>query len=495
MSKTRNALYFTETIRYCEQKAINSLGISEDELMAQAGAFAFGLLKSHYPDVKNIAVFCGGGNNGGDGYVLALLAHQQNFTVTVYQFKALEQLPTAARNAAQLAINAGVLCQPFEDAVEGEAELIVDGLLGIGLHGEVRGAIAHAITIINESGLPVLSLDIPSGLDADTGCVLGACVKAAVTATFIAPKAGMYTADGPDHCGKVICHRLHLERCLSATEPAAYLIDASNFHQPLVVRRKNSHKSLYGHVLIIGGGPGMPGAVFLAAQAALRVGAGMVTVATLPAHAQGMLPLLPEVMVHAIDKADDLMPLLKKATVCVVGPGLGESAWASELFKTTIGAQLPLVIDASALGLLADCVQYDDSWVLTPHPGEAARLLHCSTSDVQANRFLAARRIQQKYGGCVVLKGVGSIINGHDNSSYVCTAGNPGMATAGMGDVLSGIIASLIAQGLSLTEATKLAVWLHATAADDAAAAEGKRGLIASDLMPYLRRRMNVLNE
>lgn len=493
MSKHKKALYLTKQIRLCERKALDELGMTAECLMMRAGTAAFNTLKTLYPDVRSIAVFCGGGNNAGDGYVLAKLAHQQGFSVVVYPFKAIGDLPATANLAARAAVTAGVSCQNLDDVIDGEVELVVDALLGIGLQGPASGSIAHAIALINDSELPVLALDIPSGLDADTGQALGVCINAEVTTTFIAEKVGLFTLDGPDHCGKIVCDSLQLDHCLATLSPAAYRLNEQLFHGIMTPRRKNSYKGSYGHVLIIGGGPGMPGAPYLAAHAALRVGAGMVTIATLPEHAGKVLPLLPEAMIYAITDVDSLKPLLTRATVCVIGPGLGECKWALSLFRAVISAQLPLVIDASALHLLANHPQHDDNWVLTPHPGEAASLLGCSTADIQVDRCQSAQLIQQQYGGCVVLKGVGSVVNTGERETYLCTAGNPGMASAGMGDVLSGVIGGLLAQGVGLADAAKLGVWLHARAADEAVVIQGELGLMASDLMPYLRRQINKI--
>ncbi len=491
MSKPETAIYLTKQIRLCERKAVEDLGLTEDALMERAGVAAFNTLQAYYPNVKNIAVFCGGGNNAGDGYVLARVALQHGLSVIVYHYKAIEDLPSTACHAAITAIAAGVPSQSFDDVIDEDVELVVDGLLGIGIKGNVSDPIAHAINLINDSGLPVLSLDLPSGLDADTGRVAGVCVNASVTTTFIGVKVGMLTLDGPDQCGRIVCHNLQLESCLATIPAAAYQLDKHLVRDFITPRRKNTHKGMYGHVLVIGGGPGMPGAVYLAALAALRVGAGMVTIATHPEHAGHVLPLLPEAMIYGVSCVDELLPLLAKATVCVIGPGLGEDAWARELFTATIAAQLPLVIDASALRMLALNPQHDDDWVLTPHPGEAASLMACSTADIQADRCKAARLIQQEYGGSVVLKGVGTIVNTGMHEASICIAGNPGMATAGMGDVLSGVIGGLLAQGLPLSTATRLGVWLHATAADEAVVAAGERGLLAGDLMPYLRSLLN----
>ena len=258
-----------------------------------------------------------------------------------------------------------------------------------------------------------------------------------------------------------------------------------------MARKKNSHKGEYGHVLVIGGGVGMPGAVALAAKAALRTGAGAVSIVTMPEHVSAVLPLVPEAMIWGIDQVNDLKPLLEKASFCILGPGLGESEWAKTLFLAAISSQLPMLIDASALRLLAQVPQNDDNWILTPHPGEAASLLSCSTKEIQENRFQSAALIQKKYGGVVVLKGSGTLIQTLEKNVFICPKGNPGMATAGMGDVLSGIIAGLCAQGLSLSEAAMLGVWLHALAADSITKDQGERGLIASDLINRIPKILN----
>jgi NAD(P)H-hydrate epimerase len=458
----------------------------EHELMSRAGMEVFSFVQQMYPHVRHIAVFCGAGNNAGDGYEFARLAHEYGLSVIVYQCKALEDLPAAARVAASKAIQAGVECQSADEPLDGEVELIVDALLGIGLKGPVHGVIATAIHQINASGLPVLSLDVPSGLNADTGLVEHFCVKATATLTFIALKTGMYTLDGADYCGEIHCRTLQLDAIVTQLIPWASLLNSHNLSLPLIARKKNSHKGNYGHVLIIGGGPGMPGAVSLAAKAAMRSGAGAVSIATWPDHAKSVLPLVPEAMIWGIKSEKDLNPLLHKATVCVIGPGLGESDWARSLFLAAITSQLPMVIDASALRLLADHPQVDDNWILTPHPGEAGSLLASTPQDIQNDRFQSATAIQHQYGGVVVLKGAGTVIQTDENQRFICPKGNPGMASAGMGDVLTGIIAGLCAQGLSLNDAAKVGVWIHAVAGDQIAQSLGEIGILASDLLDLL---------
>lgn len=491
MSQLEYALYNSAQIRTCEQQTPRLYHFDDYQLMLQAGTEAFFFFLRTFPQVRYLAVFCGSGNNAGDGYVLARLAQKHGLNVVVYQCKAIEDLPEIAQKAALEAQDAGVDLQSADEPLDPEIELIVDALLGIGLRGPVYGMIAAAVQQINSSGLPVLSLDIPSGLNADSGRVANVCVQATMTLTFIGQKTGMYTLDGPDYCGEIHCHHLKLEPYLAGIKPFACLLNKNNVVLPLPKRNRNSHKGEFGHVVIIGGGVGMPGAVALAARATMRAGAGAVSIATRVEHVAAVLPLVPEAMVWGIDEPEELRALLAKATFCIVGPGLGESEWATALFLAAISSQLPMIIDASGLRLLAQYPQMDDNWILTPHPGEAASLLSCSSQEVQEDRCRSAALIQQQYGGVVVLKGAGSIIQTLEKNVFLCPKGNPGMASAGMGDVLSGIIAGLCAQGLALSEAAKLGVWVHAVAADAVTQEQGEAGLLASDL---LNRLPNILN-
>lgn len=257
------------------------------------------------------------------------------------------------------------------------------------------------------------------------------------------------------------------------------------------VRARDAHKGDFGHVLVIGGQPGMSGAARLAGEAALRAGAGLVSVATHPEHASVLNSGRPELMCHAVANAETLKPLLERSTVLAVGPGLGQSEWARGLLVAVWDTDLPMIVDADALNLLAREPMRRDRWILTPHPGEAARLLGCSATEVQADRRTAVRALQARYGGVVVLKGAGTLI-ADGVQCRVCTAGNPGMASGGMGDVLTGVIAGLCAQGMSLSSAAAAGVLVHALAADAAALRDGERGLLASDLLPELRRWVNA---
>jgi NAD(P)H-hydrate epimerase len=338
----------------------------------------------------------------------------------------------------------------------------------------------------------VLALDIPSGLHADTGCILGSAVRAALTVTFIGLKQGLFTADGPDCCGELAFEGLEVPAAVYGWQLlSARRIDWPRFADLLPPRPRGAHKGRFGHVLVIGGDLGMAGASRLAGEAALRAGAGLVSVATRAEHVAALVAGRPELMVHGVSTPEDLRPLLGRATVVAVGPGLGRGAWGRALFGAAVRAGLPLVVDADALNLLAEGPRQLADGILTPHPGEAARLLGVTPADVHADRFAAAAALQERFGGVVVLKGAGSIVRGPGiRPPAVCSAGNPGMATAGVGDVLTGVIAGLLAQGLGADDAAEMGVCVHSAAGDRAAAA-GERGLIASDLLGPLRALLN----
>jgi len=486
-----NRLYNNQHIRELEKLAIDG-GIAEYQLMLTAGEAAFSQLVAHYPNTKHIIVCAGKGNNAGDGFVVARLAKAHHVSVTVYSLAALDDLKGAALQAAQDAIKAGVDIEPFSPEKALHADVIVDALLGTGIQGEVKAPYDAVIQAMNASESPVVALDVPSGLDVDTGDILGCAVEAALTVTFIAGKPGLFTNKAPAYCGMVIVHDLHVPaECFANVACDAQLISWSNTQARLPKRRRDAYKGDHGHVLVIGGDYGMGGAVRMAAEAALRVGSGLVSVATRPEHVTVVNCSRPEIMCHQVAKADDIAPLIEKATVIAIGPGLGKSEWAQALLTEVLACDKPKVIDADALNLLADIRLQRNDWVLTPHPGEAARLLDTNSQTIQDERFQSATALQEQYGGVIVLKGAGTIVKAPNTVPSICIAGNPGMATGGMGDVLSGVIAGLIAQGLDFTHAATTGVMVHAKAADIAAESAGERGLLASDLMDHIRELVN----
>ena len=484
-------LYRAQDVRELDRLAIEQQGLTGFDLMTRAGVALFRVLQRHWPSAQRLTVVCGAGNNGGDGFVAARLAHEAGMAVTVVMPNLAAQLKGAAFTAFEAMQAAGLMPQSLSAGAGSRADVVVDALFGIGLDRELSGAEREAVAMMNAGGAPIIAVDIPSGLHADSGRILGDAVRARKTVSFIGLKQGMFTGEGPDCCGDIVFDDLGVPPQIYAhVAPTVLRILDNESVAALPPRPRNAHKGLYGHVLIVGGNRGMAGAVRMAALAALRVGTGLVSIATRPEHAAVATAMAHEVMSYGVATGLDLRDLFKRANVIAVGPGLGLDAWGKELFDAVLDSGLPLVVDADALNLLALDPCTHEQWILTPHPGEAARLLRCSSADIQADRFSALNALRTRYGGIAVLKGVGSLIAAPEETTRLCDAGNPGMASGGMGDVLTGVIAGLAAQRIPLSQAAWLGVYLHARAGDEAARA-GERGMIASDLMPALRRLVN----
>lgn len=482
-------LYDAAAVRALDAAAIECEGIPGLTLMTRAGAAALRTLRLHWPGIERIAVVCGQGNNAGDGYVLARLARVAGYAVRVVQVGDDGKLGADARTCFDALLAAGTSPE-FELSAIDVAEVVVDALFGTGLARDIAGRFGAAIGRINAAGAPVLSIDIPSGINASTGRCMGTAVRAAVTITFIGVKQGLLTADGPDYTGEITFDDIGVPAAVYArVRPSATLLDMRHVRDRLRPRPRTAHKGAHGHVLVIGGAPGYAGAIRLAGEAAARVGAGLVSVATHPDVVGVVNTVRPELMAHAVSRPGELEPLLARADVVAIGPGLGRSDWAIALFAAVLNRKLPLVVDADALNLLALEPAHRDDWVLTPHPGEAARLLGSTTTEIHADRFAAAARLRDIYGGAVVLKGAGSIITDGDLPA-VLKYGNPGMGSGGMGDVLTGVIAGLIAQGFAPGQGARIGACVHAAAADRAAL-KGERGMLASDLMPHIRALVN----
>ena len=547
-----------------EETVAEGSGLSEApverRLMGRAAQSAFDLLRQRWPETRKLCVLCGGGNNGGDGYLLARLALLSGFDVQVVALKPEAVLTGDAQLAAGAAREAGVTIKawPMDDASAAEEllkgwPLLIDALTGIGLTKAPQGALAQAIDLINQyraGGAHVMALDVPSGLNAATGAVEGVAVEADVTLTFLVDKPGLHTGRAELHAGQVSLARLGAARVLPEvvvqartaallTAGAVKRLTPRWLEGELVPRSPLAHKGDAGSVLVVGGGPGLGGSVLLASEAAARAGAGKVALLTAPEHVSASLTRCPEVMVRGLKSGPEgsnhdgfavLEAQLAIASVALVGPGLGTDEHATMLWgrgglQRVLEAGQPLVVDADALSLLAwrakqgEIVHRDD-WVLTPHPGEAARLLDCSVEEVERDRLAAVRAMQKKYGGSVVLKGAGSLIASPAGvldgpNVALCPYGNPGMASGGMGDVLGGIIAGLAAQSLmggfdarqsrapldaaaqaqrvtlSMAQAARLGVLVHALAADRAVQERGERGLLAGDLASYMHLLLN----
>lgn len=491
MSSISSEIYSVAAVRAIDRCAIDDHGIPGYTLMTRAAEAATDFAEQTFPTSKNWIVVCGSGNNAGDGYAVARLALQRGVSANVIALSPPETLRGDARLAWQDYVAAGGKTDTWAGRLDSAADLLIDALLGSGLERKVGGDYAHAVAAINGSGAAVLALDMPTGINGDTGEVMGCAVRADATITFVGMKQGLLLGKGPDHAGEVAFAGLDIpSQCYPAAGGTLRPVDIDCLRRRLGVRPRQAHKGAFGHVLVVGGGKGMPGAARLCGEAALRTGAGLVSLATHPSHAAVIAAARPELICHPVDTAEDLEVLLQRASVVALGPGLGRSDWARDVYRTAAQTDLPLVVDADGLNWLADMPSSRTGRILTPHPGEAARLLSSSTTDVQANRIDALQQLEKKYGGTIVLKGAGSLVSSAEGKPWISLSGNPGMASAGMGDVLTGIIAGLLAQGLTTEEAASLGVELHAVAGDCAAAA-GERGIVASDLIEELRPWLN----
>jgi len=465
MSNIENMAYTPANVREMDRTAIEDVGIPGYTLMVRAGQATFDDARERFPAARHWLVICGAGNNAGDGYVIARLAREAGIDVTAAAVTPPEKLTGDAARARDDYLSSGASISVFAASMCAAAELIFDAMLGTGLDRPLAGAYLDAVAAVEAAQAPVVAVDIPTGLNGTSGEIMGAVVHADLTATFVGLKQGFFLGAGP--------------------------YADSDLHELLRPRAPSDHKGRFGHVLIVGGNRGMGGAARLAGEAALRAGAGLVSVAAHPEAAAAIVAGRPELMCHATPTPDELDELLQRASVVALGPGLGRDDWSWQLFQKVIGCPQPKVVDADGLNLLAEESLHRDDWILTPHPGEAARLLGIDTAAVQADRLGTAAAIAERYGGVVILKGHGTLIAASGSQPMLIRRGNPGMATAGMGDVLTGIVAGMLAQYPDdMPRAAAAAAHVHASAGD-LAAADGERGLIAGDVLAHLQSVVN----
>lgn len=492
MSLAAELVFLPDTVRALDRCAIERHGIPGYTLMQRAAQASLEAIRARWPGCRHWLVCCGAGNNAGDGYVLARLALEQGMKVTVIALADPGRLAGDAATAWRDFQARGGQVLELGEAPFVAADLAVDALFGTGLSRAPEGSWARAIELLNgfARSRPVIALDVPSGLDAGSGAVPGIAVAAALTVTFVGHKLGLYLGHGPDQAGEVVFSGLGVpDVAYDEVVPAARLVTAARMADLLAARPATAHKGLFGHVLLVGGNHGMGGAVRLAGEAALRSGAGLVSVATRASHAATLTGTRPELMIHAVEDPAALLPLLARASVVAIGPGLGQDGWARSLLAAVLECDLPCVVDADALNLLAAAPQPGDNRVLTPHPGEAARLLGETTGRVQQDRLAALERLVARYRGVVLLKGRCTLIGRDGHLPLILDGGNPGMASAGMGDVLTGIVAGLLAQypAADRQVVAACAARAHAQAADQAVSAQGgPRGLLAGDLPAWL---------
>ncbi|WP_257296222.1 NAD(P)H-hydrate dehydratase [Endozoicomonas sp. YOMI1] len=504
------SLYTADQVRQLDHVAIHQQGIPGFELMTRAARTVLSTIVRYWPQAETLLVLCGAGNNGGDGYMVAKLAKEQGLRVSVLAVKIPAELKGDALTAWQACVDADVVIRPYDSEQSLCADVVVDAMLGTGLCGDVRGDYEDAIKRLNHLENPVCAVDIPSGLCADTGVPLGEAVKARVTVSFIGLKQGLMTGLGPEYCGELVFNDLGVpEPVYQAVPSYCRRISSGQFCGWLSPRSRAAHKGDFGHVLLIGGNKGMPGAIIMAAESAIHCGAGRVTVVTRKRHLAALAVRCPEVMGVSVKSRSGLGSLAEGKNAIVIGPGLGRDDWGLKLLKDALAAECPVVLDADALNLLSDHPQLlngrKSPIIVTPHPGELARLSGLDIPAIQNNRFAALvdnhrqltaligeREAQGQPEIALLLKGAGTLIFDGQNTA-LCSDGNPGMAVAGMGDVLSGVIGALLAQGLRPFKAARMAVWLHASAADEMVAGQGETGLRATELIPVIRQRLNFI--
>jgi hydroxyethylthiazole kinase-like uncharacterized protein yjeF len=486
-------IYTTSAMR--ELEALAAAASPKPALMERAGETAAELARSLCGDTaKAILVVAGPGNNGGDAFEVATHLKRWFFRVSVVFAGEREKLPADARAAlAKWEAAGGTLLDAIPEGTR--FDLAVDGLFGIGLKRPLAGKYAALVEALNALRAPILALDIPSGIDADTGAVMGRAVRATHTITFIAYKPGQLTLDGPDHCGKLKLDALGLDP-VKLLEPQGALLDADILAAAVAPRPRNFHKGQAGSVGILGGAAGMVGAAVIAGRAALRCGAGRVYLGLLTPRPPRVDYAHPELMLR------QPRALFERGLVdvLVAGPGMGKADSAGKALRAALAAPVPLVLDADALNLIAGSRALSAAigkrtaaTLMTPHPAEAARLLGETTRRVQSDRVAAAKGIAQRYRSIAVLKGNGSVIAEPGGRFWINPSGNPGMASAGMGDALAGIVAALCAQGAAPLSALLAGTYLHGAAADAlVAAGSGPVGITASEVIDSARSLMNA---
>lgn len=485
-----HSIWPAEALRRAEKEAADSLGLTLYELMLRAGDAAFSVARAAYPQARHWLILCGHGNNGGDGYVVARRAVAAGIHVTLLALESDKPLPEEAARARDAWLEAAGTIHAADIPWPEGVDLIVDGLLGTGLHSAPRETVSNLITHANHHPAPVVALDIPSGLMAQTGTTPGAVIHADQTVTFIGLKPGLLTGKARDVVGRLHHHALGLEGWLAGQTTAITRFDASQLPEWFPPRRPTSHKGDHGRLVIIGGDHGTAGAIRMTGEAALRAGAGLVRVLTRSENITPIVTARPELMVHALTP-QALDDSLQWADVVVIGPGLGQTPWGKQALLKVEQFRKPMLWDADALNLLAINPDKRHNRILTPHPGEAARLLNCSVAEIESDRLHSAQRLVKRYGGVAVLKGAGTVVASETGGLGIVDAGNAGMASGGMGDVLSGIIGALLGQKLALYDAACAGCVAHGAAADHLAARYGTRGMLATDLFDTLRRVVN----
>ena len=486
-----------------EKKSALKANVTLYSLMEKAGLAVFKEIYSLNVRRKKVLVVCGKGNNGGDGFVIARLAAEAGFDVETIILATEHSLASDALKAFKALKQYSTSVQFIEDDIQLQTcikainltapEIIVDAIFGIGFRGKLPEMHTTLIDNLNTLSAIKIAIDVPSGVDASSGHVIDTAFEADQTVSFIAQKRGLYTGQAVNFTGEIKLKTLNLTETFCQVSQANHFLQTRQNLPSLVKRKKSIHKGDIGLLLAIGGNVGFSGAIKLASTAALRSGSALVSVVS---HQQSQFLVhsqTPELM-NAGMNTDELVnnTYLMKAKQVLIGPGLGQDLWAQDVFNFALSLNKPLVIDADGLNLLSKTPQYRNNWVLTPHPGEAARLLNCTVDDIELDRFAAVEKICKKYGGICVLKGAGTLIS-DGNDFWINTSGNPSMASGGMGDVLSGIIAAHLLQMNDKLTAVRLAVFLHGYIADNLVNEQGEIGLLASDIVANIPKYINKI--
>lgn len=485
----KHQLFTGTDVKRIDRIAIEQHGFDGYQLMIKAGKGVFNFIQNRFQQEdaqqKSMLVLCGTGNNGGDGYIVAACALEAGWQLALIACGP----PTtedARRAAAHFKNVGGDVATLASITNQHKFDVVVDAILGVGIKGAPRGSAAELIDLANGITGDKIAVDVPSGIDADTGAVHAPVFYADHTITFIRNKIGLKTGPALNHTGYVHLKTLGIGCVVSDQVPSAVtIIDPP----PKPFRPIDSHKGSYGHAMVVGGGPGMLGAALLAGRAALRSGCGKVHIISTQEHLDLPALAVAELMsATAGESAENLLPLSGRASALAIGPGLGLDTWARDLHDACLCLKLPLVIDADALTLLAETDRSSPAgnWVLTPHPAEAARLLNCSTANVQNDRLGAAREIARQRNSVCVLKGAGTIVADSGGTAALCDLGNPGMATAGMGDVLTGLTVARLAMGQTPLDAASAAIWTHARVGDWCAQRTSQTFLLAGDIIDHL---------
>ena len=471
------------------------------DLMEEAGRSVFRQIKEHCPEFREVWIFAGCGNNGGDGYIVAALLLENKLPHRLFAI-AKPHLGSEAYTAYEYYLSLGGKVEnELPTLNDNSADVIVDALLGTGIKSAPRAPFDEWILFINRSKAYVISVDVPSGVNADTGTVAGDCVKADLCVCMLALKPGLLTGDAVDYTGAIVVEDLGVD----IAPYHALLKEIDGVKQTPLLQRSyldiiddlphrelTANKGDCGKILIIGGTKGMGGAARICAQGALRSGAGLVKVACDGSNILALNAGLPEAMTVDFNDDEALAKALSWADIVAIGPGLSQSDKAKSLLSKALAFKGPIVMDADALNLVAQGnFELSDKIIMTPHPGEAARLLGCSTDEINADRLQATKDLQERYGGIVLLKGAGSII-GDGKRLTIVREGSPAMASGGMGDLLTGMIAALLGQDLTPTKATLVAACVHGRAGFYAGENQGVIGTLATDLCPYIRELINA---